>query len=57
MPRRQLSTTSEAVTLTESIAIEEVEEATVEDYKKLNEKCDKIISKIKDRKKRKPKKK
>lgn len=58
MPRkRQSSAASEAIVITESISIETLEDTTVEDYKKLNDKCDKVISRIKVRKERKQKKK
>jgi hypothetical protein len=44
---------SEAVVLTEPIPLEDLEETTVEEYKKLNDKCDQVMSKIKGRKSRK----
>lgn len=42
--------TAEEIVLLNSTEGEEVEEKTINDYKKLNEKCDIVISKIKDRK-------
>lgn len=55
MPRRILNTASESLVLTEPVVIEELDKSTVEDYNKLNDKCDQVISKIKDRKKQKSK--
>ena len=55
MPRRRhsIASTAEVITITEPVAMEELEDKTVEDYRKLNEKCDQIMSKKKDRKKKK----
>lgn len=54
MPRKRHSiASSEAITITEPVAMEDLADTTVEDYKKLNEKCDQIMSKKKDRKKEK----
>lgn len=58
MPRRLRQTSaavSEAIVISEPLPIEDLEEATVEDYKKLNDKCDKVMSKIKGRKEKKRK--
>lgn len=52
-----LALTSEAVVITDPLPIEDLEDATVEDYKKLNEKMDKVMSKIKGRKEAKQRKK
>jgi hypothetical protein len=55
MPRRRSSVAvaSEAIVITEPLPLEDLQETTVEDYKKLNEKVDKVMSKIKVRKERK----
>lgn len=57
MPRRRNNTAAaasvsviETITVTDPLPIEDLEEATVEDYKKLNDKLDGVISKIKGRK-------
>jgi hypothetical protein len=53
------ATVNDSVVLSESLMLEDLEDlenledTTVEDYKKLNEKCDKVISKIKIRKEQK----
>jgi hypothetical protein len=52
-----LALASEAVVITDPLPIEDLEDATVEDYKKLNEKMDKVMSKIKGRKEAKQRKK
>jgi len=52
-----LALASEAVVITDPLPIEDLEDATVEDYKKLNEKVDKVMSKIKGRKEAKQRKK
>lgn len=59
MPRKRanLTATAEALTVSEPLPIEDLEESTVEEYKKLNDKLDTIITKISDRKTRKKKKK
>jgi len=60
MPNRRSSVVSSeatAVLIEELPPIEKIEESTMEDYKKLNEKVDKVMSKIKTRKERKPRKK
>jgi uncharacterized spore protein YtfJ len=41
-----------AVVTGETTELVEVEPSTIEDYKKLNDKCDAVISKIKNRKKK-----
>lgn len=56
MPRRQLNTVAAEIVVTEPLPLEDLEDATVEEYKKLNDKCDQVISKIKGRKERKRKK-
>lgn len=57
MTRQQLSAAlNEIIISSEPLSIEDLEESTVEDYKKLNEKCDKVMSKIKGRKDKKSKK-
>lgn len=54
MPRKRYSLASaEVITITEPVPMEDLEDTVVEDYKKLNEKCDKAMSKVKDRKKKK----
>jgi hypothetical protein len=57
MSRKRILAVSEAIVYTEPLPIEDLEETTVEDYKALNDKCDKVIVKIKNRKERKSKKK
>ena len=52
-----LALASEAIVVSEPLPIEDLEDATVEDYKKLNEKMDKVMSKIKGRKEAKQRKK
>jgi hypothetical protein len=49
--RKQLaSVIDQILTTTEQDKLEEVESSTVDDYKKLNDKCDVVIGKIKSRK-------
>jgi galactitol-specific phosphotransferase system IIB component len=48
-PRKQLAEVIENIITTEEVEAE-IEAAIVEDYKKLNDKCDIVISKIKSRK-------
>ncbi len=48
---------SEAVVITEPLPIEDLQDSTVEDYRKLNEKVDRVKSRIKERKEQKPRKK
>lgn len=50
--RKQLANVIDQI-LTSEQEIETLERNTVEDYKKLNEKCDVIIGKIKERKSKK----
>jgi hypothetical protein len=54
MPRRKFNVAE--VLLAETTPLVETEDKTAEDYQKLNEKCDQLISKIKVRKERKRKK-
>ena len=49
MYRKQLSSIIASVILKEE-ELEEVKQEIIEDYKKLNDKCDHVISKIKIRK-------
>ncbi len=48
---------SEAIVVTDPLPIEDLQDTTVEDYRKLNEKVDKVRSRIKERKEQKPRKK
>lgn len=48
--RKQLATVIDQILTTEKEQVTEVEAATIDEYKKLNEKCDTVISKIKTRK-------
>lgn len=59
MARRRTSAAiaSEAITVVDPVPMEELEESTVEDYNKLNEKLDSIKTKISSRKEGKGKKK
>jgi hypothetical protein len=45
----------ENIVLDETASIKEVPDTTLDEYEKLNAKCDVVISKIKDRKKKKSK--
>jgi hypothetical protein len=56
--KRQLGSSALAseIVITDPLPIEDLEDTTVEDYKKLNEKVDRVISKIKGRKEQKRKK-
>lgn len=56
MSRNQLSRIMSNVILTESIHIEDIGDTILSEYQKLNDKCDTIINKIKDRKEKKNKK-
>lgn len=50
-PQKQLSHFIDTILLTYALSKNtDVEEALLEDYRKLNEKCDNIISKIRERK-------
>ena len=51
--RKQLATVIDYILTSEKEQLEEVEASTVDDYKKLNDKCDEIIGKIKTRKSKK----
>lgn len=53
MQRKQLSTAINTIILSEPSHIDGVEVEILEDYEKLNEKCDQVISKIKVRKEKK----
>ncbi len=48
--RKQLAKVIDQILTTEQEQVEELETTTVDDYKKLNEKCDAVIGKIKNRK-------
>ena len=48
--RKQLAKVIEEIIVSEHLDVEDVNEQTIEEYKSLNQKCDQIISKIKDRK-------
>ena len=48
--------TTENVVLADTVEVDPVEERVINDYKKLDERCDLVISKIKDRKKKSRKK-
>jgi galactitol-specific phosphotransferase system IIB component len=48
--RKQLATVIEQVLTSEQEQVSEVDSSTIDEYKKLNEKCDTIITKIKTRK-------
>ncbi len=58
MPRRRTSAAiaSDNIITVEPVPMEDLEESTMEDYKKLNEKLDSIKSKINGRKESKKKK-
>lgn len=53
MQRKQLSAAIEMVILNTPSQTDSVETEILEDYEKLNEKCDKVITKIKVRKEKK----
>ena len=49
--RKQLATVIDQILTTdEKDKVEEIQASTVDDYKKLNDKCDAVIGKIKNRK-------
>jgi hypothetical protein len=48
--RKQLANVIDQILTSEKEQLEEVEASTVDDYKKLNDKCDAVIVKIKKRK-------
>ena len=56
MGRNQLSRIMSTVISAESIHIEDVDDTILFEYQKLNDKCDTIINRIKDRKEKKIKK-
>ena len=57
MPKRKLSAAVAEIMITEeSCQLEDLEDSTVEEYKKLNEKLDRVKSKINTRKEHKRKK-
>jgi len=50
MPRKQLAAAITQLVDIDPEVKEGIDNSTIEDYKKLNDKCDKVISKIKSRK-------
>ena len=48
--RKQLAKVIDQIITSEQEEVSEVETATIDEYKKLNEKCDTVITKIKNRK-------
>ena len=48
--RKQLATVIDQIITSEQEKVAEVEASTIDEYKKLNEKCDTVITKIKTRK-------
>lgn len=48
--RKRLANVIDQILTSEEEQLEEVEPSTVDDYKKLNDKCDVVIGKIKNRK-------
>jgi hypothetical protein len=48
--RKRLANVIDQILTSEKEQLEEVEASTVDDYKKLNDKCDAVIGKIKKRK-------
>ncbi len=58
MPRRRNTAValSESITVTEPVPMEDLDDDTVEDYKRLNDKLDTVMTKIKGRKESKRKK-
>ena len=48
--RKQLANVIDQILTSEKEQLEEVDASTVDDYKKLNDKCDVVIGKIKKRK-------
>lgn len=48
--RKQLATVIDTIITSEQEKVAEVEASTIDEYKKLNEKCDDVITKIKTRK-------
>jgi len=56
MYRKQLSSVIDKIIQIDASEAEEVKPELLDDYKKLNEKCDDVITKIKTRKSKKEKK-
>lgn len=57
LPKQNVTAaTTENVVLADTVEVDPVEEQVINDYKKLDERCDLVISKIKDRKKKSRKK-
>lgn len=50
MPRKQLAQVIEQILETQEENVKEADSTTVEEYKKLNDKCDIVIGKVKNRK-------
>lgn len=48
--RKRLASVIDQILTTEKEQVSEVEASTIDEYKKLNEKCDTVITKIKTRK-------
>lgn len=48
--RKRLANVIEQIVTSEKETLQEVETSTIDEYKKLNEKCDVVIDKIKTRK-------
>ena len=48
--RKRLANVIDQILTSEEEQLEEVESSTVDDYKKLNDKCDKVMGKYKNRK-------
>lgn len=48
--RKRLATVIDQIITSEQEQVKEVEASTIDEYKKLNEKCDTVITKIKNRK-------
>lgn len=55
--RKRLANVIDQILTSEKEELEELETATVDEYKKLNDKCDAVIVKIKNRKSKKTTKK
>lgn len=54
MPRRRLNA-AEQIIITDPVPVEDLDDSTVEEYKRLNDKLDGCITKIKSRKESKKK--
>lgn len=48
--RKRLASVIDQILVSEQESLQELEAATVDEYKKLNDKCDAVIGKIKNRK-------